>query len=175
MNILLIGLSHKTAPVEIRERLAFTPAMLRSALTHFDANHQQAHLEEVHEGIILTTCNRLEVYAAVGNLDVASQAIIEFLSRSCDIPSELFTDYLYFYQNEAAVSHLLRVGSGLDSMVFSIFELKSSKSPPNLILMKSIFSSCIIGLCRFFYQFQKVNTYPGICKDGSSEIPSIVF
>lgn len=117
MKILLIGLSHKTAPVELRERLAFNPAMLRSALTHFDHTHPQAHVEDVREGVILSTCNRLEVYALVRDFEVATQAIIDFLGRSCDISPELFTEYLYIYHNEQAIHHLLKVSAGLDSMV----------------------------------------------------------
>jgi glutamyl-tRNA reductase len=117
MNILLIGLNHKTAPIEIRERHAFSPAMLRSVLTHFDSIHQQAHLEDVKEGAILSTCNRLEVYALVGDPKIARSAIIDFLSCSCQVPSEAFSDYLYIYHNEVAVRHLTRVASGLDSMV----------------------------------------------------------
>jgi glutamyl-tRNA reductase len=117
MNILLIGLSHKTAPVEVREQLTFTPVTLRSALTHFDATHEQAHLEDVKEGVILSTCNRLEVYALVNDPDVAREAIIRFLGRSCGIAPETFTPHLYLEQDEAAICHLLRVASGLDSMV----------------------------------------------------------
>jgi len=59
---------------------------------------------------------------------------------------------------------LMDLGLKNPSMVFSNFELKSSKSPPNLILMKSIFGSRVIGFKRFFYRFQKVNTYGDICK-----------
>jgi glutamyl-tRNA reductase len=117
MKILLIGLSHRTAPVEIRERLSFTPTMLRSALTHFDSTHPQAHLDDVREGVILSTCNRLEVYAFVRDPQVAQKAIIKFLGRAHEISPELFVDHLYVYQDEQAVRHLLRVASGLDSMV----------------------------------------------------------
>ena len=90
MHILLIGLSHKTAPLEIRERHALPPAVLRSALTHFDATHSQAHLEDVKEGVILSTCNRLEVYALVRNPQTGQNAILDFLSRSCGAPPEAF-------------------------------------------------------------------------------------
>ncbi len=117
MNILLIGLNHKTAPVEIRERLAFTPAMLRSALTHFDSTHSQAHLKDVREGVILSTCNRLEVYALVHKAEIAQNAIVKFLSRACDIPQATLSAYLYTYHDEEAVHHLMRVASGLDSLV----------------------------------------------------------
>ena len=117
MKILLVGLNHKTAPVEIRECLAFTPTTLRSALTHFDANHSQAHLDHVREGVILSTCNRLEVYALVQNPAIARESIVEFLSQSRDIAPEKFEKFLYTRHNEQAVQHLMRVAAGLDSMV----------------------------------------------------------
>lgn len=117
MHIMLIGLSHKTAPLETRERLDFSPNVLRSTLTHFDNNHTQAHLRDVREGIIVSTCNRMEVYALVSRPEVADKAIVRLLSRSCDTPVDVFSDYLYFLEDEAAVRHLFRVASGLDSMV----------------------------------------------------------
>lgn len=117
MNILLVGLSHKTAPIEIREKLAFTPATLRSALTHFDATHAQAHLAEAHEGVILSTCNRLEIYAGVRQVETAAQAIVSFLSQASGLAEALISNYLYFCQNEEAVRHLLQVAAGLDSLV----------------------------------------------------------
>jgi glutamyl-tRNA reductase len=117
MKILLIGLSHKTAPVEVRERLSFSSTMLRSALTHFDHTHAQAHLNEVREGVILSTCNRLEVYALVRDAEIAQQAIVNFLSRACAVHPELFVNHLYTYEDDQAVQHLFRVGAGLDSMV----------------------------------------------------------
>ncbi|NJN93277.1 MAG: glutamyl-tRNA reductase [Anaerolineales bacterium] len=117
MKILLIGLSHKTAPVEVREKLAFTHTMLRSALTHFDHTHPQAHLEDVREGVILSTCNRLEVYALVRNPEVAEQAIVDFLGRACSVSPNLFRQHLYINHDEMATRHLFRVAAGLDSMV----------------------------------------------------------
>jgi glutamyl-tRNA reductase len=117
MKILLIGLSHKTAPVEVREKLTFSHAMLRSALTHFDHTHPQAHLEDVREGMILSTCNRLEIYTLVRDADIAERAIIDFLGHACDVSPELFSQHLYIYHDEAAVRQLFRVAAGLDSMV----------------------------------------------------------
>ena len=117
MNILLLGLSHKTTPIEVRERLAFSAAMTRSALTHFGRIHPQGHLEGVHEGVILSTCNRLEIYAVVGNPKDAQTAIINFLAQSCNVQPETFVEHLYIHQDEKAVRHLMRVASGLDSMV----------------------------------------------------------
>lgn len=117
MKILLIGLSHKTAPIEVRERLAFSPPTLRSALTHFGNIHSKAQLQDVREGVILSTCNRLEVYALVKNSKTAKTAIINFLSQSCGIAPENYAPYLYVYHNQKAVQHLMCVATGLDSMV----------------------------------------------------------
>ncbi len=117
MELLLIGLSHKTAPVEIRERLDFDSNTLRSVLTHFDTTHTQAHLQDVREGVILSTCNRVEVYALVVNPEVAGRSILKLLSRACETVPELFPKYLYTHYDEQAVQHLFRVACGLDSMV----------------------------------------------------------
>ena len=117
MKILLVGLSHKTAPVQIRERLDFSSTALRSVLTHFDTTHSQAHLQDVQEGVILSTCNRLEVYALVRDPQVAGQGIVKLLSRSCDTPPEIFSEHLYMLEDAEAVEHLFRVAAGLDSMV----------------------------------------------------------
>ena len=117
MKVLLTGLSHKTAPIEIRERLDFSPTALRSALTHFDETHHQAHLEDVKEGVILSTCNRMEVYALVRDPEIAGEAIVNLLSRSCGTAPDLFAQHLYMSQNETAIRHLFRVACGLDSMV----------------------------------------------------------
>jgi glutamyl-tRNA reductase len=117
MKILLIGLSYKTAPVEVREKLVFSPTMLRSALTHFDHTHRQAHLEDVREGVILSTCNRLEVYALVRDPDIAFKAVIAFLSRAFGVLPESFVQHLYVSHDADAAQHLFRVAAGLDSMV----------------------------------------------------------
>ncbi|MCB0171618.1 MAG: glutamyl-tRNA reductase [Anaerolineae bacterium] len=118
MKVLLIGLSHKTAPVAIREQLSFSPASLKSALTHFDTtHHQQAHLETVMEGVILSTCNRMEVYATVRDPQKGTRAIIDLLSRACDTPASIFAEHLYMLEDEQAIRHLFRVACGLDSMV----------------------------------------------------------
>lgn len=117
MKILLVGLSHKTAPVEIRERLDFNNNTLRSALTHFDQNHTQAHLTDVREGVIVSTCNRMEVYSLVRKRKTANQAIVDLLGHVCETPADHFARYLYFREEANAVRHLFRVAAGLDSMV----------------------------------------------------------
>ncbi|MDM8519036.1 glutamyl-tRNA reductase [Anaerolineales bacterium HSG6] len=116
-EILLIGLNHKTAPVEVREKVAFSQQMLRSALTHFDTTHPRGRLEHVCEGVIISTCNRLEVYSLVTDSVLAQERIVQFLGRSTNTALSEFSESLYVKQNETAINHLLNVASGLDSMV----------------------------------------------------------
>lgn len=117
MKLLLMGLSYKTAPVEIREQLDFSAAVLRSVLTHFDSTHEQAHLPEVTEGLILSTCNRMELYAVVRRSETAVPAIIELLSRACDTSPAAFAEHLYIKEDSEAIDHLFHVACGLDSLV----------------------------------------------------------
>lgn len=116
-DILLVGLSHKTAPIEIRDCLAMDAVMLRSALTHFGDKHHQDQLVGVHEGVILSTCNRLEIYTVVDDVEAARQAIISFVAQATNTPVSQFETHTYHHLNEAAVSHLFKVVSSLDSLV----------------------------------------------------------
>jgi len=109
MTLLAFGINHKTAPVEIREKVAFPPEKVRDALLDL-VNH-----ESVNEAVILSTCNRTEVYCG---LDYpANDAILEWLSAFHHLPLEAISPYIYAYSDSDAVSHILRVASGLDSMV----------------------------------------------------------
>ena len=112
MNIIVIGMNHKTAPVEIREKYSFKEGELPEALKTLK------NLEEVLECAILTTCNRIEIYALLLNDD--AERLIDFLARksNLDDPSgEQFRRHIYVHKNEKALEHLCRVSSGLDSMV----------------------------------------------------------
>ncbi|HEX8097543.1 MAG TPA: glutamyl-tRNA reductase, partial [Pyrinomonadaceae bacterium] len=113
MSILLVGLNHKTAPVEVRERLAFTEAACAESLRALVDG------EVVREGLIVSTCNRVEVLTATGaehESDGLSR-ITRFLSESRELPSEQFSKHLYAHADDAAVRHIFRVASSLDSMV----------------------------------------------------------
>lgn len=111
MHLVVVGLSHKTAPIELRERVAFGKDELRVALP-------QLHLHEcVSECAILSTCNRTEIYAVVSTVDCGSAACIEFLAHSRDIKSDELTKHLYTLVDEACARHLLRVAAGLESMM----------------------------------------------------------
>lgn len=111
-EIIIVGLNHRTAPVEVRERVAFDESLLGESLKRLRA------LPSVEEGVILSTCNRVEVVAAVPGRDAALQEIKSFLKERGSLGDEAgLEDYLYIYTGADAVRHLFRVASSLDSMV----------------------------------------------------------
>lgn len=111
MHILVAGINYKTAPVEIRERLSFQEQDLSFAM------QQLQRQKSILENVIISTCNRTEVYAVVDQLHTGRYYIKDFLSKWFDIEKEAISPYLFFYENEYATEHLFRVSSGLDSMV----------------------------------------------------------
>ncbi|KAA6183233.1 glutamyl-tRNA reductase [Thiohalocapsa marina] len=110
MTILTLGLNHKTAPVDIRERLTFGPDVIVGALRGLT---EQTPVDEV---VILSTCNRTEMYCAIDGRDTEG-ALRNWLGRFHGIEPQLFAPHLYAHEDREAVRHLLRVASGLDSMV----------------------------------------------------------
>ncbi len=109
MPLLAVGINHKTAPVDVRERVAFPPEHLRDALADL-----QGH-GGAREAAILSTCNRTELYCGLDNSD--SKRIIDWLGQYHSLGSRELIPYLYQYPDQLAVRHMLRVASGLDSMV----------------------------------------------------------
>ncbi len=113
MAIVLVGVNHKTAPVEVRELLAFSREACAEGLrTLVDG-------EVVREGLIVSTCNRVEVLTATAGEHIAegSKRIADFLTRSRGLPPNLIDDLLYNHNDDLAVRHIFRVASSLDSMV----------------------------------------------------------
>ncbi|WP_227766203.1 glutamyl-tRNA reductase [Zhaonella formicivorans] len=111
MYIVVVGLNHKTAPVEVREKLAFKQHELPRALNILKDKNCIAGC------VILSTCNRTEVYVAATEVEAGLGGIYDFLSKSCGLPLSEIRDYLYRYTLYDAVRHLFRVASGLDSMI----------------------------------------------------------
>jgi len=112
MSIVLLGLNHSSAAVEVRERLAFDAAQAAEALRRLK------QLDGGAEFVLLSTCNRVELYyAGEQELEQIAPRLVAFLSGFHGIKPESFKSCLYFHQNEEAVRHLLRVSSGLDSLV----------------------------------------------------------
>ena len=111
MHIAVVGLSHRTAPVEIRERLSIPEQTMETSLQSLRGH------EQVLEASILSTCNRLEIYTLVRNPDLGVSAVSEFLSGHSGLATGDLTPHLFNYHQEDAVDHLMRVAAGLDSLV----------------------------------------------------------
>jgi glutamyl-tRNA reductase len=111
VSVLVVGLSHKSAPVAVLERAAVSGDTVTKLL------RDVVHAEPVAEAFVVSTCNRVEVYADVDRFHAGVTAICELLARHCGMPSQELTQYLYVHYEDRAVSHLLAVAAGLDSMV----------------------------------------------------------
>ena len=111
MSVLVVGLSHKSAPVSTLERAAVTGDTLGKLL------HDVARLPDIAETFVISTCNRVEVYAEVGRFHGGVAGVCDLLSRYSGIPAAELTSSLYVHYEDRAVQHLLAVSSGLESMV----------------------------------------------------------
>jgi glutamyl-tRNA reductase len=117
-ELLAIGVSHKTAPVEVRERLALPDAGLP------DFVRELRGAADVHEAVAINTCNRTELYLVVGDPVEAESTVLAMLARQAGIrPTELATA-IYSHRNCDAARHLYRVVSGLDSMIIGEAEIQ---------------------------------------------------
>jgi len=111
MHLTLVGLSHKTAPVEIREKLTFPANCQAEALSLLTST------PAVNEAVIVSTCNRTEVYAVTSSEFDGPGAVIDFMCEYHDLDRHELTRYLYISEGEAVIRHLFRVVASLDSMV----------------------------------------------------------
>jgi glutamyl-tRNA reductase len=111
MHIAVVGLSHRTAPVEIRERLSIAEQSMEDSLQRLRAD------EQVLEASILSTCNRLEIYTLLRHPEQGVTAVGSFLSKHSGLELGELTPHLFTYHHEEAVAHLMRVAAGLDSLV----------------------------------------------------------
>ncbi|MFP2400168.1 glutamyl-tRNA reductase [Citrobacter braakii] len=111
MTLLALGINHKTAPVSLRERVTFSPDTLDQALDSLLAQPM------VQGGVVLSTCNRTELYLSVEEQDNLQEALVRWLCDYHNLNEEDLRNSLYWHQDTDAVSHLMRVASGLDSLV----------------------------------------------------------
>jgi glutamyl-tRNA reductase len=112
MHLFLLGVSHRTAPVDVRERLDFSSGDLGAAVQALGARASSAA-----ETVVLSTCNRSEIYVASEDPARARTEIVEFLSEYHRLPVDAFTPHLFAFDDAAAAAHLFRVAGGLDSLV----------------------------------------------------------
>ena len=111
-RLLLLGLNHTTAPLEVRERLAFGSGQGRAAVAAFRERHPAA------EAVLLSTCNRVELYVGRhAHTPLGLEELVAFLAEFHDVPAAAFRDHLYQKAGRDAVEHLFTVASSLDSMV----------------------------------------------------------
>src|SRR6266850_8452576 len=113
MSIVLVGVNHKSAPIEVRERLAFTEDACAAGLRSLVDG------QIVREALIVSTCNRVEVLTETANerLSDTTERVMQFLSRSDYLPRSFYETHLYTHTDDEAIRHLFRVTSSLDSMV----------------------------------------------------------
>lgn len=111
MNIVVVGLSHKTAPVEIREKVSFPSEKMAGYL------HKLIERKGVTEGVILSTCNRVEVIAITSHIQDGIDELKNFIAESNGISGDYLGNHLYSHTSEDAIKHVFRVASSLDSMV----------------------------------------------------------
>jgi len=111
MHTLVVGVNYRSAPVSIREKLSFIESELPQAM---QALQQQ---KSILENVIVSTCNRTEIYAVVDQLHTGRFYVKQFLASYFDIPMEQFSQYLFLHEQDEAIDHLFRVTAGIDSMV----------------------------------------------------------
>ena len=145
MHLVVIGLNHETAPVEIREKLSITEQQLPAGLRDLSL------LDEVLECVILSTCNRIEIYACTP-VRADDAAIVGWMSKYFGVPAEDFRPFLYSRAGHKAIEHLFRVASGIDSMVLGeaqiLGQVKSAHAaaigvPSAHILLGGLFQKAI--------------------------------
>jgi glutamyl-tRNA reductase len=130
VHIVVVGVNYKTTPVEIREKLAFSESEL------VDAMKQLQQQKSVLENVIVSTCNRTEVYAVVDQLHTGRYYIKSFLANWFHMDADALTPYLNILENEAAVEHLFRVASGLDSMILGETQILGQVKSSYLLAQK---------------------------------------
>ncbi|NJL79277.1 MAG: glutamyl-tRNA reductase [Richelia sp. RM2_1_2] len=111
MHIAVVGLSHKTAPVEIREKLSIPEPQTEGAIAHL------LSYPSIEEVTVLSTCNRLEIYIVTQESEQGIREVTQFLSEHSKLPVISLRPHLFMLLHEDAVMHLMRVSAGLDSLV----------------------------------------------------------
>ncbi|NLB87656.1 MAG: glutamyl-tRNA reductase, partial [Syntrophomonadaceae bacterium] len=158
MYILMAGLSHKTAPVEIREHFAISGAQLKEAYENLTSSPNIEGL------VILDTCNRTEIYATSKNVEEGTKVLKDFLANYSGIDHNLLSKYLYQPSCYGAIEHLFRVTSGLDSMILGETQIIGQVKDAHIYAMESGYSDSVLNSLfqRAIYVGKKVRTETGI-------------
>jgi len=139
MGIVVVGLSHKSAPIEVREKLYFPEATLPDAL------RKLMSYEGIRESLIVSTCNRVEIYASVPDSSRGIDRIKQYISEYHGIPREALEDSLYVYPDAQGVRHTFRVASSLDSLVVGEAQILGQLKDAFDIALKTKTTSTILN------------------------------
>jgi len=166
MALLTIGLNHRTAPVALRERLAFSAHQLPDVLGHVKSESQ------AEEAVVLSTCNRTEIYLSAPDSARVQKGLSQWLKVRAESPA--LETYLYQYADTEAVNHLFRVAAGLDSMVVGEQEILAQVKQAYLTAHKAGFTAKLMNVLfqRSLYVGKRVRTETGL-SFGSASIGSV--
>ena len=158
LDILLLGINHKTAPVEVRECIAFSEVESKSAL--------QSLLQKnfIKEALLFSTCNRVEILLVTNNKTQAVEETKAFIAEFNKIPMEMFADALYIHEGDDAVRHVFRVASSLDSMVVGEPQILGQVKAAYRTATEEKTSGVILNrlLHRTFFVAKRIRTETGI-------------
>jgi len=163
-EIILFGLNHKTAPLELREKFAFSHEETIYALKKLHG------LSTIRELLIYSTCNRVEMMITSHDKKQALSATRQFISEFKGIPVKNYSDYIYMHTGAEAVRHLFRVASSLDSMVVGEPQILGQVKEAYSTATKNKASGVILNrlLHRAFFVAKKVRSETGICDSAVS-------
>jgi len=165
MNFYLVGVSHKTAPIELRERLAFPEDRLPDAL------RQAASLPGVSETLILSTCNRVEILArAESPQQDLTISLTRFLTDYHHLPHPKLEPHLYRYQQREAILHVFRVASSLDSMIIGETQILGQVKEAHALARSvgTLRGPLDEALTRAFFVAKRVRSETGIASSAVS-------
>jgi glutamyl-tRNA reductase len=157
-DIVLTGLNHNTAPISLRERLAFSKEESAAAIESLKED------PAVGEVMLFSTCNRVEVLMTAKDGAEALSAAKSYISRSKETPLEDFEPHLYTYHGHKAIRHMFRVASGLDSMVMGEPQILGQIKEAYRITVKKKASGVVLNRLfhRTFHVAKRVRTETGI-------------
>jgi glutamyl-tRNA reductase len=173
-ELFVVGLSWRTAPVAVRERLAFPDDELPPALTEL------VHLPSVGEALLISTCNRVEVYGATRReapasaVEEATAEVASFLSQSRKVPAEALAEHLYEHTGTGAVGHVFRVAAALDSLVVGEAQILGQLKAAYGVASGAGAAGQILGRCmeRAFGVAKRVRSETGIAR-GAANVSSV--
>jgi len=162
----VLGLNHQTAPVSLREKLALIPAALPEALAALQKN------VSLKEAVMLSTCNRFEVYVRSDTREKTRQALQHYLTDILATP--VGSDCLYYHEGEEAVKHLFRVAAGLDSLVTGENEILGQVKEAYQIAHQKGLTGKLLNVLfqRSLYVGKRVRTETGL-SIGSASVASV--